>query len=157
MESFKDRTRKGTFYFSHSGAILKFLAFLRLFEDPEPLLSNNYEKMRDQREWRTSKIGPFAGNIFFVLANGNPGDEFGGELSCDSVDEQRILMFVNEVETPIPGCGDSKGVCTLADLLAMHGAGRWGQGEGGVSCNFEEICRNEEGVEVGGEVADDKY
>ena len=100
--------------------------------------------MRDQREWRTSKIGPFAGNIFFVLANLE--EKFGGGLSCDSAQEQRVLLFVNEVETPIPGCGDGNGVCTLADLQAMHGAGRWGQGQGEASCNFEEICRNEEGA-----------
>ena len=111
--------------------------------------------MRHHREWRTSKIGPFAGNIFFVLANLE--EELGGGLSCNSAEEQRVLMFVNEVETPIPGCGGSKGVCTLADLQAMHGAGRWGQGQGEASCNFEEICRNEEGPYAGGEVADDKY
>ena len=111
--------------------------------------------MRNQREWRTSKIGPFAGNIFFVLANLE--EKFGGGLSCDSDQEQRVLLFVNEVETPIPGCGDGNGVCTLADLQAMHGAGRWGQGQGEASCNFEEICRNEEGAGGGGEVADDKY
>ena len=153
MESFSS-SRKGTFYFSHSGALLKFLAFLGLFEDTEPLLSNNFDQMRDQRKWRTSKIGPFAGNIFFVLADLE--EEFGGGLGCNSAEEERVLLFVNEVETPIPGCGDSKGFCTLADLQAMHGAGRWGQGE--ASCNFEEICRNEEGVDGGGgEVADDKY
>merc|ERR1719471_611401 len=33
------QTRKGTFYFSHSGAILKFLAFLGLFQDTEPCLA----------------------------------------------------------------------------------------------------------------------
>merc|ERR1712107_685236 len=59
LETFSaGQTRKGTFYFSHSGAILKFLAFLGLFKDTEPLLSDNFDKMRDQREWRTSKIGP---------------------------------------------------------------------------------------------------
>ena len=111
--------------------------------------------MRDQREWRTSKIGPFAGNIFFVLADLD-GDYDGG-LSCNAAEVKQVLLFVNEVETPIPGCGDSKGICTLAELREMHGAGRWGQGQGEASCNFEEICRNEEGVAGGGEVADDKY
>ena len=153
LETFSaGQTRKGTFYFSHSGAILKFLAFLGLFQDTEPLLSDNFDKMRDQREWRTSKIGPFAGNIFFVLV-----DDFVG-LSCNANDDVRVLMFVNEVETPIPGCEEP---CSMAQMREMVGLHRWSSGSDveEFPCNFAEICKIEEGAGGGGgtEVEDDKY
>ncbi len=66
--SFKNNSSKrGTFYFTHSGTILKFLAFLNLYRDLEPLTSDNYDRLKDARLWRTSRIDAFGSNVAFVL------------------------------------------------------------------------------------------
>ena len=65
---FKNKSSKrGTFYFTHSGTILKFLAFLKLYRDPEPLRSDNFDRLKDERLWRTSRIDAFGSNVAFVL------------------------------------------------------------------------------------------
>ena len=65
---FKNKSSKrGTFYFTHSGTILKFLAFLKLYRDPEPLTSDNFDRLKDERLWRTSRIDAFGSNVAFVL------------------------------------------------------------------------------------------
>lgn len=53
-----------TFYFTHSGTLLKVLAHLGLYKDEAPLTYQDYGK---QRKWRTSAIDAFATNVAFVL------------------------------------------------------------------------------------------
>ncbi|CAG7833584.1 unnamed protein product [Allacma fusca] len=57
---------KVTAYFTHSGTILKFISHLGLFNDTEPLTSDNFLQHKS-RKWRTSFIDKFATNIAFVL------------------------------------------------------------------------------------------
>ena len=82
---------KGVFYFTHSGTMLKFLSFLGLFMDAEPLRHNNYDQMLKERAWKTSLFDSFASNVAFVLQK------------CGQT-QFRVGMFLNERLTKIPGC-----------------------------------------------------
>lgn len=55
---------KATFYFSHSGAILKLLAHLGLYRDDFQLAAHTFER---ERKWQVSEIDAFASNVAFVL------------------------------------------------------------------------------------------
>ena len=68
---------RGIFYFTHSGTILKFLAFLGLYRDKEALTSDNYDRLKDDRLWRTSRIDAFGSNVAFVLKRCQSFDERG--------------------------------------------------------------------------------
>ena len=122
----------GTFYFTHSGTILKLLAHLNLFTDTEPLTSENFHKMED-RKWRTSKIGPFGANVAFVLQQcAESGFNVG--------------LFVNENLTLLPGC-DSMW-CPLSKFIEnFHNI---------ENCDLEEICFKDD-MSDSVEVPDDKY
>lgn len=84
-----ESVKKGIFYFTHSGTILKFLTFLGLFKDSEQIKSNNFHVMKDARLFRTSKIDPFGANIAFALSN-----------------DSKVGLYHNERLTLIPGCQD---------------------------------------------------
>ena len=120
----------GTFYFSHSGTLLKLLAFLNVFKDEEQLRSENFKQM-DKRKWRTSQIGPFGGNIAFVLQK------------CE--EEYKIGLYVNEVLTTIPGCDDW---CSLTRFMSLYPLLE--------PCDFDEMCDKPEDEEIIN-VPDDKY
>ena len=64
FDRFKNPTeeRSRTFYFTHSGTILKSLAFLGLFRD-DTLTHKDYAK---DRLWKVSEIDAFATNLAFV-------------------------------------------------------------------------------------------
>lgn len=69
----KDHEKEGaetklvTFYFTHLTAVLKFIAHIGIFDDPdEALRKDNFADMKE-RKWRSSRIGCFATNITFVL------------------------------------------------------------------------------------------
>jgi len=131
--------RRGTFYFSHSGALLKLLALLGVGGE-EGLTANGFSTMGVERRWRTSRIGPFAGNVFFVLL-APAGRAAAGE------EEMEVVMYLNEVVTAVPGCGGEASPCTLAALRRLHGG----------PCEFDAICRLEEEDPRDGEVPDDRY
>ena len=67
--------QNGIFYFTHSGTILKMLSYLGLYKEEInkhtghrlELRHDNYNKMKDSRNWRTSFIDPFASNVGLVL------------------------------------------------------------------------------------------
>ena len=67
--------QNGIFYFTHSGTILKMLSYLGLYKEEInehtghrlELRHDNYNKMKDKRNWRTSFIDPFASNVGLVL------------------------------------------------------------------------------------------
>ena len=94
--------------------------------------SDNFERMTD-RKWRTSQIGPFGGNVGFVLQK------------CEDKD-YKVGLFVNEVLTAIPGCRDDW--CPLARLAALYPHSE--------QCNFADIC-DKPGQEEILAVPDDKY
>lgn len=55
---------KSTFYFTHSGTILKLLAFFNLYKDDNPL---THKRFNLERKWLVSKIDSMASNLAFVL------------------------------------------------------------------------------------------
>ncbi len=125
LESFENTTRRGTFYFTHSSAILKFITYLGLHKDKENLRHDNFHRMKSRR-WRTSLFNSFSANVAFALA------------SCDS-QNRKISLFVNEKATLIPGCEDqvwcdidrfvklfrdSMQNCDLKKICAVNDGGR---------------------------------
>ena len=67
--------QSGIFYFTHSGTILKLLSYLGLYKEAvneatglrPHLRHDNYEEMKNNRNWRSSLIDAFASNIGLVL------------------------------------------------------------------------------------------
>jgi len=124
--------KNGTFYFTHSGTILKFLTFLKVGQDDSILRSDNWREMMGRR-WRTSTLGPFAANVAFVLQK------------CEG-DQMKVGLWVNEVLTIIPGCQEVW--CGLEEFLDIFPEID--------SCDFEYICADEENEEHI-DLPDDKY
>ena len=80
---------RGIFYFSHSGTVLKFLAFLRLYEGEE-LTSAGYSPGQDWA-WRTSRISPFGANAAFLLQQCGPGQFKVGLYVNEQLGWQRVI------------------------------------------------------------------
>lgn len=126
----------GVFYFSHSGTVLKLLALLGLYEDKQPLLSDNYEDMINERDWKTSFIGPFASNVAFALQK-------CGEKESDF----KVGVFVNEKLTSLPNC---ELWCPWETFINLYPSLK--------VCQFDKICDNEhDGERESVMVTDDKY
>lgn len=65
------------------------LSALGIAKDAEPLRHDNYNLLQ-QRQWKTSKIGPFATNLAVVFFN------------C--TDEPKVMLFLEEDSLPYDGC-----------------------------------------------------
>jgi len=127
---------KGSFYFTHSGTILKLLTFLKVGLDGSTLRSDNVMEMED-RGWRTSILGPFGANVAFVLQK--------CETESDQL-EWRIGLWVNEILTLIPGCEEVW--CKMEDFLEA-----FPQIE---NCDFDTVCNSDDSGEHI-DLPDDKY
>lgn len=57
----------GSFNFGHSSSVCSVITNLGFRKDDEALKSDNYEKHKDSRKWRTSVMDPFAGNIYVIV------------------------------------------------------------------------------------------
>lgn len=64
----------GIFYFGHSLNILSMVTRLGILKDNTPLLSTNFEQMKN-RKWRTSFIDPFAANVISVFYRCRDGNK----------------------------------------------------------------------------------
>lgn len=53
-----------SFYFTHSGTVLKLLTFMGLHQDPYDLTIDNFH---DDRKFKTSNIDTFSSNIYVIL------------------------------------------------------------------------------------------
>lgn len=105
-----------TFYFTHSGTILKLLSHLGLYKDDFVLTHNDFGK---KRMFETSKIDAFASNINFVLYECSDG-------------EPKILTMHQEQVVTIPGCPADE-LCKLSVLKTIF--------EESLQCDFDEICQ----------------
>ena len=110
FESFKE-SRIATLYFSHSGAMLKILAYLNVENPKVPPRHDNFELAHN---WTTSNFDTFAANIAFV------------RLSCD-----KVGMFINEKLTVIPGCENVW--CDFEEFANLFDASE-------KLCDFQKIC-----------------
>ncbi|XP_061402196.1 multiple inositol polyphosphate phosphatase 1-like [Musca vetustissima] len=106
-----------TFYFTHSGTLLKLLAHLGLYKDPNPL---THQDLGKQRKWRTSQIDAFATNVAFVL------------YECDN-EAPMVLTMHQERIVHIPGCPQDSDLCSLNTLRQLFATSL-------DNCNFDEMC-----------------
>ncbi|XP_053670088.1 multiple inositol polyphosphate phosphatase 1 [Anopheles nili] len=93
-----------TFYFTHSGTLLKSMAFLNLYKDDEPLTAN-YN--RHKRRWRVSHIDAFGSNLYFAL------------YKCPN-QTQSIALYHQERLTHIPGCPEGALFCNYDHFRQLY-------------------------------------
>lgn len=105
-----------TFYFTHSGTILKFLAHLGLYKDGEHLTHLDANK---PRQWRTSAIDAFSSNIAFIL------------YECN--DEPKVLTLHQERVVRIPGCPENEDLCSLKVMKRVFK-------DSIERCDFNDMC-----------------
>ncbi|KAL1116077.1 hypothetical protein AAG570_005572 [Ranatra chinensis] len=86
-------TPKGVFYFVHSDTLRPVLVRLGVAKDAQPPRHDNYHQM-SKRQWRTSQVSPFAGNIaaVFYKCHGNYGEE------------NKVMFYLNEHNVDYEGC-----------------------------------------------------
>ncbi|KAL7028507.1 hypothetical protein ACKWTF_005868 [Chironomus riparius] len=111
-----------SFYFTHSGTILKLLTFLELYKDDFQLTA---DKLNYQRLWRTSYIDSFASNIVVVLYESN---KYGPHI--------QFLHQENVVE--IPNCKVNEfGMCSYHEFRGFY--------ENKIKeCNLSTICNRKD-------------
>lgn len=107
------------FHFAHAETILPFISLLGLFKDNKPLQWNNSLQQIENRQWRTSKISPFAANIAFLLYN------------CSG--HFRVKLMHNEQEYEFPNCNEI--YCPYEKLKFLYQNFL-------KDCNFNQICHD---------------
>ncbi|KAI7832311.1 histidine phosphatase superfamily [Gamsiella multidivaricata] len=135
---------RGLFKFGHSETILFFSSFLGLYDrNGIPLKGDMTAEEYEKREFRSSKISPFAANMAFEVYRPKPNSTSGKRrLAYDDgssyppmkSDTPRglVRLLVNELPSVIPGCG-SDYFCewaTVKEIFQRAGAG----------CNFDGCC-----------------
>ncbi|EDW62317.2 multiple inositol polyphosphate phosphatase 1 [Drosophila virilis] len=107
-----------TFYFTHSGTLLKMLAHLGVARDERPLTHKDFES---GRLWRTSEIDAFATNLAFVR--------------YDCIErEPRVLVMHQERAVRLPGCPQDDDLCPLSTLRRNYA-------DSVERCDFEALCQ----------------
>ncbi|KAI5630776.1 histidine phosphatase superfamily (branch 2) domain-containing protein [Phthorimaea operculella] len=116
FETFRNKTGpNATFYFAHSGTILKVFAHLQLFKPATPLRADVIQR---DRAWKTSHIDCFAANLAFVL------------FKCK--DGNHVLTLHQEKIIKLPMC--EKELCPLEHLVQhFH--------ESIYNCDYSDMCR----------------
>ncbi|XP_055842757.1 multiple inositol polyphosphate phosphatase 1 [Episyrphus balteatus] len=105
-----------TFYFTHSGTMLKLLAHLGLYKDEQHL---THMDATIPRHWRTSAIDAFASNLAFIL------------YECS--DGPKVLTLHQERVVRLPGCPKDKDLCSLKEMRRVF--------RNSIErCNFNEMC-----------------
>lgn len=113
-----------TFYFSHSGTILKLLTFLEFFNDQNRLTAEGFSKPGiDDRKWKTSLIDKFSSNLIAVLYKSSESQEYF------------IQFFHQEKTVKIPGCQvNEHGMCSHKNFELFYR-------EKTNNCNLQQLCR----------------
>jgi len=90
----------GVFYFTHQTSLLTLLARLGVAND-QPAPNHGNFGTQNRRQWKTSALVPFNGNLMAVFYNcdGNSGNK-----------EQKIVFYLQESVLPLQGC--EAGICT---------------------------------------------
>ncbi|KAG0375150.1 PHOsphatase [Mortierella sp. AD032] len=137
---------RGIFKFGHSETILFFSDFLGLYSQKGvPLTADMTAEQYGNREFKTSKVSPFAANMAFEVyrptAAMTPnkrrrlGDDAGAAAAPEgttATPRGLIRLLVNEAPMLIPGCG-GKYFCewpTFKKILEQAGSG----------CDFDGCC-----------------
>jgi hypothetical protein len=88
---FSTNPLNGTLYFSHSEAVLPFLAMLGLYNDETVPRHDNFDAM-STRAYYTSRIGSFTNNFAVVL------------FDCDGI--PKVLALHQETPVKLQSCGE---------------------------------------------------
>ncbi|XP_017146615.1 multiple inositol polyphosphate phosphatase 1 [Drosophila miranda] len=107
-----------TFYFTHSGTLLKLLAHLGLAKDKEALTHKHFGS---ERLWRTSEIDAFATNLAFL------------RYECEQ-EPPRVLVLHQERAVRLPGCPQDEDLCPLATIRRLYA-------DSVERCDFEALCQ----------------
>ncbi|XP_058830423.1 multiple inositol polyphosphate phosphatase 1 [Topomyia yanbarensis] len=105
-----------TFYFTHSGTLLKAMAFLGLFHDDYQLTHKDFER---RRHWRVSEIDAFATNLVFT------------KLECTN--GTHVMLTHQECPVTIPGCPQKQALCDYDTVKRIFN-------ERIENCAFEPMC-----------------
>ncbi|XP_058458852.1 multiple inositol polyphosphate phosphatase 1 [Malaya genurostris] len=105
-----------TFYFTHSGTLLKAVAFLGLYRDDYPLTHRDFER---SRKWRVSEIDAFATNLVFT------------KLECSN--GTQVMLMHQERPVTIPGCPQNQTLCDYRTLKRIFN-------DKIENCAFEPMC-----------------
>ena len=115
-----DTDVKGSFYFTHSEALMPFMTLLGLYKDNFILSHDLYGANEvTNRQFKSSLISPFATNVGFALHN------------CDG--EKRVMMYVQEELTALPLCSNEQ-YCTWDEFKEVM--------KPLIECDFDAICEN---------------
>lgn len=119
--------KKSYFYFSHAGPMKKLLAAFGIFQDSDSYSEKRIRefasdlKIDKDREWRSSLIVPFSGNMAFILYRcQKPGKQV----------KHKILATVTEKPVKLGGCKDT--ACDEQKFFATYDNMR--------DCNLNKIC-----------------
>ncbi|XP_055619279.1 multiple inositol polyphosphate phosphatase 1 [Toxorhynchites rutilus septentrionalis] len=105
-----------TFYFTHSGTLLKSLAFLGLYRDEFPLTHRDFGQ---KRLWKVSEIDAFATNLVF------------SKLECNN--GTHVMLMHQERPVHIPGCPKGKVLCDYSHFKRLFS-------DRIENCAFEAMC-----------------
>jgi hypothetical protein len=131
-----EKAPRGVFMFGHSETIQFLVTFLDLFKDKIPLRWDMDKSERDEREYRTSKIAPFASNLDFEIYNCKQHSESESsnrqiQFKGSKLEELFIQVKLNENAINNPSCNGK--LCSLAKFLNYY--------EQKLSQNFENLCK----------------
>lgn len=94
-------------YFSHSATLRFLLTAIGFAKDLESLRANNFDRM-ESRQWRMTKLTPFAANIAFV------------KYFCpNEIEREQVKIFLNEKPIELSWCKNV--ACSLTDFIKKFG------------------------------------
>lgn len=99
-----DMHHKVTAYFAHSATVQLFLTALNVHRDKEAPTASNFLKMSN-RNWKTSRISPFAANVAIV------------RYKCPGSD--KVKFFLNERLLKFDWCSED-GSCKWEDVKSEY-------------------------------------
>lgn len=123
----------GVFQFAHTGTVVPLLTLLGLFQDEQPLRSDNFPTMQNNRTFRPSDIVPMSANVAFVLydrsRNATKSKHARPKSSFSRI---LIQVLVNEVVVKVPACKGKK-YCRLKKFVEFYSSFE-------KNCNIRKIC-----------------
>lgn len=121
--------RKAHFYFSHAGAMKKFLATFSIFEDKKSFTDAqvtefiNTLKAPSHRKYRSSLIVPFSANMAFIL--------YRCQKQGKSEIKHKMLATVTEHPVKLGGCKDTD--CNFGKFLETY--------QRMENCDLKQVCK----------------
>ena len=119
--------------FSHTGAMLPLVSHLGLYKDSKNTMDPKHLKPTDPRQWHSSHVVPFMGNVMFVVLKAD-------NKKSASNQNLYVATLVNEKIHELSNCDGTQQMCSLANFKRR--ANYIGRLFGHTSCNLNKICKN---------------